>query len=263
MQDSNFQTNIPKNIAILLNELGYFGSRKDIIFKNLDDRFEKDGWLPAWFIKGKLEPQSEAIKHYENSYFHFLQNNPEVLEWLVKTASDVYDFSPTNLNSRLDYSLQEDDAIHLQDIAVRRALKRLGKDFQGNHLVQIRGHESEGYVLNPGKVPFYKPELIPNIKYKGVNNGWWDENSVEAFYQNTKALVINPERLLVFPAVKGPEGIFFQNTKQDFYLPDSSNQQILWKTRGREIRRLVHDQRESYKNLRSSEMKPYSAFLKD
>ncbi|MFC1731984.1 hypothetical protein ACFL6I_16820 [candidate division KSB1 bacterium] len=40
-------------------------------------------------------------------------------------TSEVYDIHPSNVESGLDYSNQECDATHLQDISVRRALTRI------------------------------------------------------------------------------------------------------------------------------------------
>ena len=67
-----------------------------------------------------------------------------------ETACEVYDNSFTNIESGLDYNIQETYSTHLQDVFIRRALKILGKEFKGNHPIEIRGrgHESEGYCLN-------------------------------------------------------------------------------------------------------------------
>jgi nicotinate-nucleotide adenylyltransferase len=107
---------------------------------------------------------------------------------LCATASDVYDIQPSNVESGLDYHKQECTATHLQDIAVRRVLVRLGRSFKGDHLVQIRGHESEGYRLNPGKVPFHEPESI--IEPTFAPGRWWDAHSVEDFWQSNKVLEV-------------------------------------------------------------------------
>ena len=95
---------------------------------------------------------------------------------------------PTNVQSGLDYSIQEDTASHLHDIAVRNAVSRLGREFSGDHLVEIRGHTSEGYRLNPGQVPFHLPDkvLLPS-QSAGT---WWKSHSIEDFWQSNKVLVV-------------------------------------------------------------------------
>ena len=85
----------------------------------------------------------------------------------------------------------------LQDIAVRRCLKRLNRSFQGDHLVQIRGHDSEGFRLNPGQVPFHEPDSV--LRPSLSSRSWWQENSVEDFWQSNKLLQVRssvPEEVL-------------------------------------------------------------------
>tara|TARA_Y100000034_G_scaffold129645_1_gene186490 strand:- start:3015 stop:3749 length:735 start_codon:yes stop_codon:yes gene_type:complete len=229
---------------IILNELSYFGKRKEEIFSNLDNRFGEREWSLKWFIKNEICEQSEAIKHYENSYFEFLKNNGAVLEWLINNAGEVYDNDISNIKSGLDYSIQECSATHLQDIAVRNVLKKLGRTFKGDHPIQIRGSNSEGYILNPGQVSFYRPEIIlpSNIK------SWWKNDSVEAFYQHNKALVVNSSSLSLTPEIECPNGdIIFRYNKQMYYrLLKGSN--ILKMIKGKHARRLINSDK-SYKRI--------------
>ena len=242
--------------AVILGERGYAGSRKADINAGFNEKFGVDNWKKVWFVDGKVEPREAILKYYEDGYFHFLNDNPAILEWLVNTASEVYDIDPSNVDSGLDYSIQECSATHLQDIAVRNVLKRLGKEFAGDHLVEIRGQESEAYVLNPGQVPFHKPELIIG-EYKKT---WWKENSVEDFYQRNKALLINPENLLVNPVIECPDGkTIYRYSKSVHYLP-TEDSKILKMIKGRFARRLVNEDKR-YRELRDQEVQPYSAFI--
>ena len=249
-----------KNLVTLINELTYFGTRRDQIFQEFDKKFGEDQWAIGWLISGYVEDKEVALLHYEDAYFTFLRDNPKVLDWLVNTASDVYDMYPSNIHSGLDYSVQECDATHLQDIAVRRALLRLEREFEGDHLVQIRDHKSEGYILNPGKVPFHRPELILP---RSTNRVWWDPDSVEAFYQHNKVLLVDPERLLVTPEIVCPDGsIIFRHTKSTYYHGLPENQKVLTKIKGKDARRLTPGDK-SFQVLRDKEMKPYSHFLEN
>jgi len=250
---------IPNGNIIILGELGYFGKHRAKIYKGLYEKFGKDSWQTRWVIEGNLENLQTALQNYEDSYFHFLINNPKILNWLISTASDVYDIQPSDVNSGLDYYKQECDATHYQDIAVRRVLERLGKKFEGNHLVQIRGHETEGYVLNPGKVPFHRPKII--LPRETESWFWWNKDSVEAFYQQNKALLVNPDRLLVKAEIQGPEGVFYHHTKSVYYLPDEADPRILWKHKGRNVRMKLNQQPSQYKQLKDSELRPYSEFI--
>jgi nicotinate-nucleotide adenylyltransferase len=154
--------------------------------RKLDTALGEGNWRICHSWQGQMIERDEALQLYEEAYFEFLRNSPEILDWLCATASEVYDIEPSNVESGLDYFVQESKATRLQDISVRRCLKRLGREFGGDHLVQIRGHNSEGYCLNPGKVPFHDPESI--VKPSLAHNAWWDENSIEDFWQSNKIL---------------------------------------------------------------------------
>jgi len=110
------------------------------------------------------------------------------LQWLIETACDVYDNSDSNILSELNYAIQESHSTHLQDISVRRCvIMRLGKEFNGNHLVEIRGHNSEGYALNPGQVAFHLPHMIMQPEFK---DDWMNLGSIESFWQSNKIVQI-------------------------------------------------------------------------
>jgi hypothetical protein len=87
----------------------------------------------------------------------------------------------------LDYTVQETGRTHVQDIAIRRVVARLGRQFEGDQLIQIRdalGDHPLSMALSPGQVPFHRPDviLLPEIE------GWWLPGSVESFYQSNKLL---------------------------------------------------------------------------
>ncbi|NHJ86573.1 MAG: hypothetical protein FK734_13995 [Asgard group archaeon] len=182
-------TNISKLIDnwAIIGRPGYAGKKKKVRRLELEKKFGANNWKIAHLIQGKLLDRIEALTYFEDSYFHFFSNNPEILDWLILTAKDVYDTSPTNTDSGLDYTIQETEDVHLHDIAIRRVLNRLNKNFQGNKLIEIRGQESEGAILSTGQVPFHQPELILQPQLKG----WWQKNSIESFWQSNKVLAIN------------------------------------------------------------------------
>jgi len=240
------------NKIAILGELTYFGMQRDKIHEGFNQTFGEKCWDIKWFIDNKIISQLDAIQHYEDGYLHFLTKNKDVLDWLISTASEVYDIAPSNIKSGLDYRIQECNATHLQDIAVRRVLARLGQEFQGDHPIQIRDHNSKGYILNPGKVPFHKPESILERDIKS----WWDKYSVEDFYQSNKALLVDPEKLIIQPDVISPEGTYFKFNKSTTYLPDKNNPHILHRFKGKEIRAKTHSEPEKYKQVRRADAKP-------
>ena len=147
-------------------------------------------------ISGIIE-KPEALQIYEDAYYEFLKSRKDILDWLVHEASDVYDTAISNIESKLDYSKQETLNTHIQDIAIRRSVLRLGKQFKGNMPLEVRSRDKEGWKLSPCNVPFHLPEMIlkEEIKDYPEKGLWWERlgipDSVEAFYQRNKVLQVN------------------------------------------------------------------------
>lgn len=170
----------------ILGRLGYAKKKKKLRRKELQEKFGENNWQIAHLVSDQLLSREEALVHFENSYSSFFQKNPEILDWIISYAQEIFDTDPSNINSGLDYSIQETDAAHLHDIAIRRVLKKLDKNFQGENLLQIRGENSDGFILTTGQVPFYKPELILKPELKG----WWQKKSIESYWQSNKVLAV-------------------------------------------------------------------------
>ena len=96
----------------------------------------------------------------------------------------------------------------LNDTVIGNAhhIQSLGFQFFLCRLYSIEILELEGYVLNPGKVPFHRPGLA-NGEY---SRAWWDENSAEDIYQRNKVLLVNPEALRVRIMVVSHMGSLFK-----------------------------------------------------
>jgi len=50
----------------------------------------------------------------------------------------MFNTSISNIESKLDYNRQETLNTHIQDIAIRRSVLRLGKQFKGNSPLEVR-----------------------------------------------------------------------------------------------------------------------------
>ncbi|NHJ03843.1 MAG: hypothetical protein EAX90_03405 [Candidatus Heimdallarchaeota archaeon] len=181
-------TNIVKllNDWAILGRPGYAGKKKQLRRAEIQKKFGEGNWKIAHLVEDKILTREEALFHFEESYFSYFKKNPAILEWLIYTASDIYDTAPSNIDSGLDYSKQETSSAHLHDIAIRRVINRLERKFSGDRLLQIRGEESEGSILTTGEVPFYKPSLILKPQLKG----WWKKDSIESFWQSNKVLAV-------------------------------------------------------------------------
>ncbi len=179
-----------------INRPGYFGKKRDELYAAWNANFGEGNWRIAWQWGSLVLDKPEALQIYEDGYYEFLKTNPQILEWLIETASDVYDTAPTNIKARFSYDIQETPNNHLHDVAVRRAVFRNGVWFYGEHLVQIRGEGTEGELLSPHLVPFHKPQMILDgeIGDPGNKGFWWRElgveKSVEEFYQHNKVLQV-------------------------------------------------------------------------
>jgi len=173
----------------IIKRPGYSGKHRDALRRKYDEQYGKGNWRTAWIIQEKIFSREEILLLYEDAYYYFLKNNPEILQQLVKEARDVYDDAPSNVNSGLDYTKQETSRTHYQDIALRRCVLRFGLKFQGKKLIQIRdikGKHPLSLILSPGRIPFHMPGLIK----KPELTGWWQAGSVESFYQSNKVLQI-------------------------------------------------------------------------
>ena len=171
---------------------GYLGKKRDEVINEWDNQFGKNKWRLAYQWGDLIVPREMGIQLYEDGYYEFFKNNSSTLEWLISTASDVYDTDPSNVQAVFDYTHQETPNNHIHDIAIRRAVNRLGKWFKGNHLVHVRWKQSEGFQLNPGVVPFHLPDFIVSgeIKDYGGKGVWWYSKTIEDFYQRNKVLQV-------------------------------------------------------------------------
>lgn len=138
-------------------------------------------------------PFVTACRLYEESYFRWLRLHPAELEFAC-TYGECIDNTPTNIQSGRDYSIQESYSTHIQDIAMRNALTRLDRKFEGptDKILIIRSKDSEGYRFGPGNIPFAFPKTIVQ---PSKCPSWASSGSVEDFWQSNKWLQIKQKLL--------------------------------------------------------------------
>src|SRR3990167_2505050 len=142
---------------------GYLGERIDGQFLEWDGKYGLDNWRLAWKVGETFVDLLGACALYEDAYYWFLKNNVTILNLLIGGASNVYDDELSNVGSEFDYTKQETMRTHLQDIAIRRSLIRIGLWFKGKELIRIRqekGTHPLSIILSPGRVIFHRPDLI-------------------------------------------------------------------------------------------------------
>ncbi|MEK6905623.1 MAG: non-canonical purine NTP pyrophosphatase [Nanoarchaeota archaeon] len=164
---------------------GALGSRKQEVLANYDQLYGKDNWRLGWDVNGISVDVHGALALYEDAYFQHFQQYPGELHSIASNYANVYDNNPSNVDSGFDYSKQEFEGNHFQDIAIRRCLIREGLWFTGAGLLEIR-MKGAGKLWSPSKIPFHKPELIQKQEIPG----WWKPGSVESWYQSTKYLEV-------------------------------------------------------------------------
>lgn len=194
-----------------LSRPGYFGRRKKQKHAMFDESYGPGNWRLVWILPpieaGKFDadlafeetPQrllvpgayefADACKFfYEESYVRWFARMPAELEF-VCTYGECIDNAPTNVDSGLDYTIQEAYSTHIQDIAVRNTLVRLGRKFEGpkDKILVIRSKDSEGYRFGPGNVPFHDPRRIVQ---PSKSPDWSNEGTVEDFWQSNKFLQV-------------------------------------------------------------------------
>jgi hypothetical protein len=167
---------------------GHLAGHRDEKHAQWDKQYGKDNWRLTW-IYGKTYLDFLGVcAVYEDAYYQFLVNNSNVAVALVNEACQIYDDQPSNILSGLDYTKQETDRTHIQDIAIRRCMMRMGLHFEGDQLIRIRqekGNHALSMILSPGRVPFHKSRLILQPELEPT---WWQLGSVESFYQSNRIL---------------------------------------------------------------------------
>jgi len=166
---------------------GPFGDKKSQILKEYDLNYGKNNWRIVHKYNDLFLSFIQTCKVFEEAYFQDSFRRPGLWKELRQNARDVYDISESDIKSGLDYSIQNNVATHIQDIAIRNVFARRKWVFVGEEYFQIRSNSKPfGFELTPGKVLFHEPWTIVNPSIKG----WWDKNSVEDFYQSNKYLQI-------------------------------------------------------------------------
>ncbi len=173
-----------------LQRPGYFGRRRDQKIAEYNARYGDGNWRLVWLVgEDWVCDFAEACKvHYEESYYRHLRDATAQLDFIC-SFGECIDNAPTNVESGLDYTKQESFSTHIQDIAVRNVLAKLGRKFEGpkDKILVIRSADSDGYRFGPGNVPFFNPNFItrPSLAPK-----WANPWSVEDFWQSNKWLQV-------------------------------------------------------------------------
>ena len=172
---------------VTLKRPGYLGKKRNEKYAQWDAEYGKGNWRFVFFFGQAMLDFLGVCAIYEDAYYQFLDKKSKILEQLILEASDVWDDEESNVHSGFDYLKQETGRTHIQDIAIRRVVARMGLCFKGEEPIRIRdkdGPHPLSLILSPGQVPFHRPDKIILNQLEG----WWQPGSVESFYQSNKFL---------------------------------------------------------------------------
>lgn len=168
---------------------GFFGRRRDQIVADLNAKYGSR-WTIVWDAPtiGCVEFDKACWFFYEASYLKWFKEHSDEIDF-VCSFGECIDNAPTNVRSGLDYTKQEAHSTHIQDIAVRNVLDKLGRKFEGpaDKILVIRSADSEGYKFGPGNIPFMRPDWI-EMPSKAPR--WANPGSVEDFWQSNKYIAL-------------------------------------------------------------------------
>jgi len=179
---------------------GYLGKKKDETFQAWTEKYGDGSWriVNETSTKEIYSYEDIIFKVYVPGYMEYFLSHLNDLKFVTENFSFGYDKDPTDKRSAFDiYALYNKPGIANQfhhaafNIAIEQ---RLGIPFRGINPVQVRegkpgtldNLQPNGYRWSPGRIPCTISELIP----KPHISGWWSYNSIEDFYQSTKALQI-------------------------------------------------------------------------
>lgn len=174
---------------------GYFGRKRDLKIAQFDKAYGKDNWRLVWVVPDLGGSSANAygfeaacIGLYEESYYQFFKDRKSDIDFAC-SFGECIDNGMDNIDSGCDYTIQRSFSTHIQDIALRRVLKRLNRQFEGpkDQILTIRSADSNGYRFGPGNVPFYDPNLIIQPE---LTPAWAKVGSVESQWQSNKYLQV-------------------------------------------------------------------------
>ena len=197
-----------------VDRIGYLGGKREQFVQRMNKLYGEGNWTLGYIAEGKALDRDQALELYQKSYEAFFRANPDYTQKMLREARDVYDTNVSNVSSGLNWYVQEDSRSHLQDIAVRRAVKELGLAFQGDKLLQIRGLDSDLPELNPGRVPFISGEII--ITPPEFTADWVQKGSIEDFWQNNKFLFVRANTEVVRTLHQEVDSILTKGKRQDW-----------------------------------------------
>lgn len=129
-------------------------------------------WFWVFLVGKRLYSFDLGMQMYEDAYWSFFRNDISKLKHLATNYHDVCVTDAKDLESGMDFRKQTQEWEHFADIAIRRAIVRLGVGFKGKEeLFKIAGTE-----YNDGHIHFHLPHLIHRSDGRQSARAWIKSN---------------------------------------------------------------------------------------
>ncbi len=190
---------------------GYQGSRRDADYKRWNTTYGKENWRLSWIDSKGTEYTIEDIvfKVYAEGYAEYFHKHHHELDDVLTNYGYAYDLDMIPKEKAWDlYYLYQKPGVENQfhHVAFNYAITNiLNKEYKGTKPLHVRPGEPEqpevqwpeGWKWHPGRIlltPYYLsriPETILSDKNNEKANEWYSKNSIEHFYQASKALLVS------------------------------------------------------------------------
>jgi hypothetical protein len=179
---------------------GYFGKRRGELEEKWNSEYGEDNWRLVWeTADGRILGYEDIIAAYTQGYIKYFRSHPDEADFVTENFAYAYDKDMQSKREAFDiYALynKPGKANQFHHVAMNIALETdLGKPFKGEKPLQVRSGKPgtpesewpEGWRWSPGRIPAAFPEQIPDVEHQGQ---WWDDGTIEDFYQSTKTLQV-------------------------------------------------------------------------
>ena len=133
-------------------QVGDLKDKRDSFIYKLEKTVGKNNWSWLFKIGKNFYSYPIGMQIYEDSFWHFLFKNVDLLKDLVTSYKNLYHVSYDDFESNLDYNKQKHKSDHFDDIAIRRCVARFGLKFNGTQVLDINNS-----VYSEMKIPFHLP----------------------------------------------------------------------------------------------------------
>ena len=186
---------------ITVERPGYLGKKKDQMYNLWNNKYGEENWrLVNEANNGQIFTYEDIIwKVYTPGYLNYFLENIDEAVWVTDNFGFGYDKDMITKEQGFDlYYLynKPNVANQFHHVSFNLALEYyLGLTFKGETPLQVRegkpgtpvSEQPKGYLWSPGRILSVRKDLIPKTNFDTV---WWEDGSIEHFYQATKSLQI-------------------------------------------------------------------------